>query len=119
MWFDLTTQRLAIRSSQKNLQRHWTDGLPDANRVEAFQMMRRHPFVGLKHEEEIVRVPWRHPSRHLRRAARAKERQDIAGAFQIAFAKGLSFEHELVVPVLVRLTGCVDRALMALRSAIS
>lgn len=86
----------------------------------AFQMMRRAAFIGLKHEEEIVRIPYAPPSRAIRRATRAfKEKTDIGGSFHIAFAEGLPFEHEPVVPILVRLNECVASALHALGMALT
>jgi hypothetical protein len=86
----------------------------------AAQTMSRVAFVGLKHKEEIWRIPYNPPPRAFRRATRAfKKEQDIGGSFHIAFAKGLPFEQEPVVPVLFRLTECVARVLLALANAIA
>ena|SRR5579862_2477275 len=80
----------------------------------AYRESSRYAFVDLKHEQEIVRVPYdspfdRNTRRRLKRLAQPKE--DIGGFFHIALAKGLPFENEPVIPVLARLTETVAAAL--------
>jgi hypothetical protein len=85
----------------------------------AYQELSRVAFVGLKDKAELWRVPYTFKAnRQLRRATRAfKAEQDIGGSFHIAFAQGLPFEKNPVIPVLVKLRRSVDTALSELRRA--
>lgn len=86
----------------------------------AYQTMSRVAFIRLKHKQEIWRFPYNPPPRAIRRASKAfKPEQDIGGSFHIAFAQGLPFEQQPVVPVLVRLSDCVANVLATLRRAMA